>query len=243
LELERSKGILFEAKSITVHYGKIQALKGVSIRVAEGVIVTLIGANGAGKSSTLMAISGLRPLTSGEIWFNGERVDGVRPYKIVKKGITQVPEARRLFPGMTVLENLEMGAYLRRDRSEIKRDLEEVFEDFSVLKERRKQRAGTLSGGEQEMLAIARALMNRPKLLLMDEPTLGLSPLMVSGVSRIIRRIYQKGIRVLLVEQNARMALKLAQYGYVLESGEIAIEGDSEALMHNSDVQRIYLGK
>jgi len=234
---------LFEAKSITVHYGKIQALKGVSIRVAEGVIVTLIGANGAGKSSTLMAISGLRPLTSGEIWFNGERIDGVRPYKIVKKGITQVPEARRLFPGMTVLENLEMGAYLRRDRSEIKRDLEEVFEDFSVLKERRKQRAGTLSGGEQEMLAIARALMNRPKLLLMDEPTLGLSPLMVSGVSRIIRRIYQKGIRVLLVEQNARMALKLAQYGYVLESGEIAIEGDSEALMHNSDVQRIYLGK
>ena len=234
---------MFEAKSITVHYGKIQALKGVSIRVAEGVIVTLIGANGAGKSSTLMAISGLRPLTSGEIWFNGERIDGVRPYKIVKKGITQVPEARRLFPGMTVLENLEMGAYLRRDRSEIKRDLEEVFEDFSVLKERRKQRAGTLSGGEQEMLAIARALMNRPKLLLMDEPTLGLSPLMVSGVSRIIRRIYQKGIRVLLVEQNARMALKLAQYGYVLESGEIAIEGDSEALMHNSDVQRIYLGK
>lgn len=234
---------MFEAKSITVHYGKIQALKGVSIRVAEGVIVTLIGANGAGKSSTLMAISGLRPLTSGEIWFNGERIDGVRPYKIVKKGITQVPEARRLFPGMTVLENLEMGAYLRRDRSEIKRDLEEVFEDFSVLKERRKQRAGTLSGGEQEMLAIARALMNRPKLLLMDEPTLGLSPLMVSGVSRIIRRIYQKGIRVLLVEQNARMALKLAQYGYVLESGKIAIEGESEALMHNSDVQRIYLGK
>ena len=234
---------MFEAKSISVHYGRIQALKGLSIRVAEGAIVTLIGANGAGKSSTLMAISGLRPLTSGGIWFDGERLDGMRPYNIVKKGITQVPEARRLFPGMSVLENMEMGAYLRRDRSEIKKDLEEVFEDFSVLKERRKQRAGTLSGGEQEMLAVARALMNRPKLLLMDEPTLGLSPLMVSAVSRIIRRIFQKGIRVLLVEQNARMALKLAHYGYVPELGEIAIEGNSEALMHNSDVQRIYLGK
>jgi len=234
---------LFEAKSITVHYGKIQALKGISIRVAEGAIVTLIGANGAGKSSTLMAISGLRPLTSGEIWFNGERIDGMPPYKIVKKGIAQVPEARRLFPGMTVLENLEMGAYLRKDRNEIKRDLEEVFKDFPVLKEKRKQRAGTLSGGEQQMLAVARALMTRPKLLLMDEPTVGLSPLMVRGVSRIIRRIYQTGIRVLLVEQNARMALKLAQYGYVLESGKIAIEGDSEALMRNSDVERVYLGK
>ena len=234
---------MFEAKSISVHYGRIQALKGLSIRVAEGAIVTLIGANGAGKSSTLMAISGLRPLSSGEIWFNSERIDGMPPYKIVKKGITQVPEARRLFPGMSVLENMEMGAYLRKDRSEIKKDLEEIFEDFSVLKERRKQRAGTLSGGEQEMLAVARALMNRPKLLLMDEPTLGLSPLMVSAVSRIIRRIFQKGIRVLLVEQNARMALKLAHYGYVLELGEIAIEGNSEALMHNSDVQRIYLGK
>ncbi|MGA2468021.1 MAG: ABC transporter ATP-binding protein [Thermodesulfobacteriota bacterium] len=234
---------MFEAKSITVHYGKIQALKGISIRVAEGAIVTLIGANGAGKSSTLMAISGLRPLTSGEIWFNGERIDGMPPYKIVKKGIAQVPEARRLFPGMTVLENLEMGAYLRKDRNEIKRDLEEVFKDFPVLKEKRKQRAGTLSGGEQQMLAVARALMTRPKLLLMDEPTVGLSPLMVRGVSRIIRRIYQTGIRVLLVEQNARMALKLAQYGYVLESGKIAIEGDSEALMRNSDVERVYLGK
>ena len=235
--------LLFEAKSISVHYGRIQALKDLSIKVAEGAIVTLIGANGAGKSSTLMAISGLRPLTSGEIWFDGERIDGMRPYNIVKKGITQVPEARRLFPGMSVLENMEMGAYLRRDRGEIKKDLEEVFEDFSVLKERRKQRAGTLSGGEQEMLAVARALMNRPKLLLMDEPTLGLSPLMVSAVSRIIRRIFQKGIRVLLVEQNARMALKLAHYGYVLEMGEIAIEGDSETLMHNSEVERIYLGK
>ena len=233
---------MFEAKSISVHYGRIQALKDLSIKVAEGAIVTLIGANGAGKSSTLMAISGLRPLTSGEIWFDGERIDGMRPYNIVKKGITQVPEARRLFPGMSVLENMEMGAYLRRDRGEIKKDLEEVFEDFSVLKERRKQRAGTLSGGEQEMLAVARALMNRPKLLLMDEPTLGLSPLMVSAVSRIIRRIFQKGIRVLLVEQNARMALKLAHYGYVLEMGEIAIEGDSETLMHNSEVERIYLG-
>jgi branched-chain amino acid transport system ATP-binding protein len=234
---------VFEAKSITLHYGKIRALKGVSVKVGEGTIVTLIGANGAGKSSTLMAISGLRRLVSGEIWFNGERIDGLAPHKIVTRGIAQVPEARRVFPDMTVLENLEMGAYLRKDRREMKLNLEEVFRDFPVLVERKTQRAGTLSGGEQQMLAVARALMARPELLLMDEPTLGLSPLMVGAVSRIVRRIHQKGIRVLLVEQNARMALKLAQYGYVLESGEIALEGASETLMGHADVKRAYLGK
>jgi branched-chain amino acid transport system ATP-binding protein len=240
---KRLEIMLLEAKDVKITYGKIEALKRISLVVAEGGIVTIIGANGAGKSSILRGISGLIPLASGEIWFDGGRIDRVPPYKIVKWGIVQVPEGRRLFPDMRILENLEMGAYLRKNRDEIKRDLEEVFEDFSVLRERRKQLAKTLSGGEQQMLAISRALMAKPRLLLMDEPTHGLSPLMVDNIASIIRGIHQKGISVLLVEQNARMALKLAKYGYVLESGKIAMEGESDVLVRNADVVKVYLGK
>ena len=234
--------MLFQISELTVHYQKVAALKGISISLADGDIVTLIGANGAGKSTTLRAISGLTKPSAGEISFEGRRIDGLRPEQIVALGIAHVPEGRRVFPALTVLENLNTGAYLRRDRAAVAADLEKVFHHFPRLKERRSQLAKTLSGGEQQMLAIGRALMARPRLLLLDEPSLGLSPVMVQEISRIIQDINQSGVPVILVEQNAELALRLARYGYVLETGAVALHGQTRMLHENAHVRRAYLG-
>jgi len=234
--------MLLELREIRVHFGRVEALKGISLGVEQGKIASLVGANGAGKSTTLRAICGLKPPTSGEIWFEGERIDGMPARKIVERGITLVPEGRRIFPQMMVLENLQMGAYLRKDRKGVSRDLEEVFDSFPILKARRKQRAGSLSGGEQQMLAIGRALMAKPRLLLMDEPTLGLSPLMCNEIAKTIARINQSGTTVLLVEQNVRLAFAVAQKGYVLEIGSIVLEGDTKDLVNSEHVRKAYLG-
>lgn len=234
--------MLLNIKDISVHYHKVAAVKNISIEVGEGEIVTLIGANGAGKSTTLRAISGLKHPTTGEIWFDGQRIDRLAPEKINKVGIAQVPEGRRVFPEMTVLENLEMGAFLRKDAAGMRRDLEGVFGHFPVLRERRKQSAGTLSGGEQQMLAMGRALMSSPKLLLMDEPSLGLSPILCQEIAKIIKDVHKEGRTIVLVEQNARLALALAQKGYVLETGRIVLEGDAEDLRENEEVKKTYLG-
>ena len=234
--------MLLDVKDITIHYHKVAAVRNVSIEVEEGGVVTLIGANGAGKTTTLRAISGLKHPTTGEIWFEGQRIDRLVPEKINRLGIAQVPEGRRLFPQMTVLENLLMGAFLRGDVDEINRDLEGVLGHFPILKERRKQAAGTLSGGEQQMLAMGRALMSNPKLLLLDEPSLGLSPLMCAEIARIIKDIHDEGRTIVLVEQNARLALALAQKGYVLETGNIVLKGDAKDLRENEQVKKAYLG-
>jgi len=234
--------MLLEIKDATVHYNKVAALKDVSISVAENSVVTIIGANGAGKSTTLRSISGLVRPTSGEIWFDGQRIDGMPAEKIVARGIAQVPEGRRVFPDLTVQENLNTGAFLRKDRTAIARDLDQVFEHFPRLKERRRQRAKTLSGGEQQMLAIGRALMSSPKLLLLDEPSMGLSPIMVQEIGRIVAEINRRGVPVVLVEQNAELALRLAEYAYVLETGNVALHGIAEELHENEHVRRAYLG-
>ena len=234
--------MLLALKDVWIHYRKVAAVRGISISVEEGEIVTLIGANGAGKSTTLRTISGLKRVTSGEIEFAGERIDRVAPEKVTKMGIAHVPEGRHVFPYMSVVENLEMGAYLRKDKAAIERGYEEVFEHFPRLKERRKQQAGTLSGGEQQMLAMGRALMTDPKLLLMDEPSLGLSPILCREIAKIIRDLHQAGRTIVLVEQNARLALALAQKGYVMETGKIALEGPAEDLRENDEVKHTYLG-
>ncbi len=234
--------MLLEVKDINVHYQKVQAVTDISIQIDEGQIVTLIGANGAGKSTTLRTISGLKRATSGSVWFDGERIDQLAPEKIVRMGIAHVPEGRQVFPDLSVNENLLSGAYLRKDREGIARDLDEVHEHFPILKERRNQRAKTLSGGEQQMVAIGRALMSNPRLILMDEPSLGLSPVLVQEVAKIIRDINKKGVPVIIVEQNAELALNLASYGYVLETGRIAIEGKAEDLHENEHVRHAYLG-
>ncbi len=234
--------MLLEVKDINVHYQKVQAVTDISIQIDEGQIVTLIGANGAGKSTTLRTISGLKRATSGGIWFDGERIDQLAPEKIVRMGIAHVPEGRQVFPDLSVNENLQSGAYLRKDREGIARDLEEVHEHFPILKERRNQRAKTLSGGEQQMVAIGRALMSNPRLILMDEPSLGLSPVLVQEVAKIIREINKKGVPVILVEQNAELALNLADYGYVLETGRITVEGKAKYLHETEHVRRAYLG-
>ncbi len=234
--------MLLEVKDINVHYQKVQAVTDISIQIDEGQIVTLIGANGAGKSTTLRTISGLKRATSGGVWFDGERIDQLAPEKIVRMGIAHVPEGRQVFPDLSVNENLLSGAYLRKDREGIARDLEEVHEHFPILKERRNQRAKTLSGGEQQMVAIGRALMSNPRLILMDEPSLGLAPVMVQEVAKIIRDINRKGVPVILVEQNAELALNLASYGYVLETGRITIEGKAKDLHENEHVRHAYLG-
>ena len=234
--------MLLEVKDINVHYQKVQAVTNISIQIDEGQIVTLIGANGAGKSTTLRTISGLKRATSGGIWFDGEPIDQLAPEQIVRMGIAHVPEGRQLFPDLSVNENLLSGAYLRKDRERIARDLEEVHEHFPILKERRDQKAKTLSGGEKQMVAIGRALMSSPRLILMDEPSLGLSPVLVQEVAKIIREINIKGVPVILVEQNAELALNLADYGYVLETGRITLEGKAKDLHENEHVRRAYLG-
>jgi branched-chain amino acid transport system ATP-binding protein len=230
---------------VDVHafYGNIQALKGVTLEISTGEIVTLIGANGAGKTTTLMSICGIVPLRKGEIFFQGEPIHGMEPNRIVAKGISQVPEGRRIFPHLSVVENLDMGAFLRMDKAGLKQDLAYVFELFPILEERRHQAGGTLSGGEQQMLAISRALMARPSLLLLDEPSLGLAPLVVRRIFEIIRKINQEsGTTIFLVEQNANQALKVAHRGYVMENGRITLSDSAQNLLADQEVRKAYLG-
>lgn len=234
--------MMLEVENLNVHYGAIHALKGVSFHLEEGEIVALIGANGAGKSTTLNTISRLNKPTAGDIRYRGESIVETPPQDIVTKGIIQVPEGRRIFPKMSVVENLEMGAYIFSDRQRIDADIEMVFGKFPRLRERRKQLGGTLSGGEQQMLAIARGLMARPQLLLLDEPSMGLAPIIVEQIFDIIREINQQGTSILLVEQNAQMALSIADRGYVFETGKIVLEGDAGDLLEDPMVKEAYLG-
>jgi branched-chain amino acid transport system ATP-binding protein len=233
---------LLELEDVHTFYGSIEALKGVSLEVNEGEVVTLIGANGAGKSTTLRSINGLNTPKQGRIVFRGKNITRRGPHDIVEMGISQSPEGRRLFPHMSVLENLEMGAFQRKDRAGIREDLERVYTLFERLEERKNQRAGTLSGGEQQMCAIGRALMARPTLLMLDEPSMGLAPIFVEKIFEIIREINEQGTTILLVEQNALMALDAAQRGYVMETGRIAIHDEAKALRENEQVQKAYLG-
>jgi len=233
---------MLEVENLNVHYGAIHALKGVSFHLEEGEIVALIGANGAGKSTTLNTISRLNKPTSGDIRYRGASIVETPPQDIVTRGIVQVPEGRRIFPKMSVVENLEMGAYIFSDRQQIEADIEMVFGKFPRLRERRKQLGGTLSGGEQQMLAIARGLMARPQLLLLDEPSMGLAPIIVEQIFDIIREINQQGTSILLVEQNAQMALSIADRGYVFETGKIVLEGDAGDLLEDPMVKEAYLG-
>jgi branched-chain amino acid transport system ATP-binding protein len=234
--------MLLKLDNVKTYYGNIRALKGISLEVNEGEIVCLIGGNGAGKSTTLMTISGVLTPEEGEVLYQDRTIAGVRPDHIVQMGICQVPEGRMIFPLLTVTENLDLGAYLRKDRDGIKEDFERVFELFPVLRERAKQAGGTLSGGEQQMLAIGRALMARPKLLLLDEPSLGLAPILVDTIFDIIRQINEQGTTILLVEQNAQLALQFSHRGYVIETGEIALADTSAELLKNEQVKKAYLG-
>lgn len=231
---------MLKIEDLKVSYGGIEAVKGITLEVPEGQIVTLIGANGAGKSTTLRAIAGLTKPVSGHIYLQGENINSLSPDRIVPKGITLVPEGRRVFPDMSVLENLKIGAYLRHD--DLDEDLRWVYDLFPRLKERTWQAAGTLSGGEQQMLAVGRALMSRPKIIMMDEPSLGLAPLIVKGIFDIIKEINRQGVTVLLIEQNANMALKIADLGYVLETGWITLSGPGRELLRNEAVKQAYLG-
>jgi branched-chain amino acid transport system ATP-binding protein len=237
-----STSALLEVNNLSVHYGKALALDRVSLRVDAGEIVSIVGANGAGKTTAIRTISGLKQPSSGEIWFNGKRIDKMPAYDVMRLGIVQVPAGRQIFQTMSVLDNLKVGAHRRRDRDGIKRDLEMVYEHFPILRDKKHQAGGELSGGQQQMLAVGRALMAAPKLLLMDEPSIGLSPILVAEVGRIIREINGRGISILLVEQNARMALRLASRAYILEIGRIALQGDCEDLIDNDEVRRCYLG-
>lgn len=230
-------------KDLDVHYGAICAIKKIHLEVREGEIVTILGSNGAGKTTTLKTISGLLKPSAGSIHFQGQRIDGLPAYELVAKGIAQSPEGRMVFPQLTVMENLEMGAYLRRDKAGIEKDLQHVFHIFPRLKERLKQMAGTLSGGEQQMLAIGRALMAKPKLLLLDEPSLGIAPLLVKSIFEAIKEINREGMTILLVEQNAFAALKVAHRGYVLETGSLTLEGPADELLRNEDIRKAYLGE
>ncbi|HHZ16271.1 MAG TPA: ABC transporter ATP-binding protein [Clostridia bacterium] len=233
---------MLEIKNLNVYYGVIHALKDISLTVNEGEIVTLIGANGAGKTTTLRTISGLNKTTGGEILLEGKAITYLSAPERVKLGISQVPEGRRIFPEMTVFENLELGAYLRKDKNNIKKDLENVYQRFPILAERRRQTAGTLSGGEQQMLVMGRALMSRPRILLLDEPSMGLAPLLVREIFSIIKDINEAGTTILLVEQNASMALSIAHRAYVLETGSIVMSGTGEELARSNEIQKAYLG-
>ncbi len=234
---------MLKIRNIQTFYGKIQALKDISMDVEQGEIITLIGANGAGKSTTLMTLCGITPPTQGEIFFQGENITGMAPDKIVSLGISQVPEGRRIFPYLTVMENLDMGTFLRKDKDQMKNDLDYIFELFPILAQRKSQPGGTLSGGEQQMLAISRAIMSRPKLLLLDEPSLGLAPIVTKQIFDIIRKINQENkTTIFLVEQNANLALQVADRGYVMETGAITMTDTGENLLANEDVKKAYLG-
>jgi branched-chain amino acid transport system ATP-binding protein len=235
-------GMLFEIKNLSVYYGKAKALEDISLDVQKGEVVAIVGANGAGKTTLINTISGLKKSNSGEIWFQDKRIDRLAPHEVVKIGISQIPAERMIIAPMTVLDNLKMGSILRKDKRNVVRDLDSMFEHFPILKERKSQLGGQLSGGQQQMLAVARALMSNPKLLLMDEPSNGLSPILVQEVGNIIRDINKRGISILLVEQNARLALKLSNRAYVLELGRIILKGDSKELVDDDRVKKSYLG-
>ena len=233
---------MLEVKNLSVHYGMIQAVRNVDFTVNEGEIVSLIGANGAGKSTILKTLSGLIHPSEGEIIYLGENIASTSAKKIVEKGLVQVPEGRHVFPGLTVKENLELGAFLRKDKEEIQKDMEAVFERFPILKERKDQDAQTLSGGEQQMLAMGRALMSRPKLLLLDEPSMGLAPIFIREIFKIIQEIQKTGATVLLIEQNAKMALSISNRAYVLETGSVVLSGTGQELLESDEIQKAYLG-
>lgn len=233
---------MLEVKNLSVHYGMIQAVRNVDFTVNEGEIVSLIGANGAGKSTILKTLSGLIHPSEGEIVYLGENIASTSAKKIVEKGLVQVPEGRHVFPGLTVKENLELGAFLRKDKEEIQKDMETVFERFPILKERKDQDAQTLSGGEQQMLAMGRALMSRPKLLLLDEPSMGLAPIFIREIFKIIQEIQKTGTTVLLIEQNAKMALSISNRAYVLETGSVVLSGTGQELLESDEIQKAYLG-
>jgi len=234
---------MLQIKGLKVAYGGIQAVKGVDLEVREGELVTLIGANGAGKTTTMKAITGLKGWSGGDIIYRGQSIKGVPPYELLKRGLAMVPEGRGIFSRMTILENMQMGAYLRNDTAEIQKDVERMFGFFPRLKERAAQLAGTLSGGEQQMLAMARAIISRPKLLLLDEPSMGLSPIMVEKIFEVVREISKEGLTVLLVEQNARLALKAAARGYVMDSGLVIMSGDAKDMLDDPKVRAAYLGE
>lgn len=234
---------MLEVKDLKVAYGRVRAVKGISFSVDQGQVVTLIGTNGAGKTTTLRTLSGLLPVESGEIWFDGRRIDGVPAHEIVRRGVAQSPEGRRIFPRLSVEENLRLGAFTRRDRAGIQRDLNRVYDLFDVLASRRNQAAGLFSGGEQQMLAIGRAMMSGPKLLMLDEPSMGLSPIMMQRIMTTIAELKSEGVTILLVEQNAQAALSLADYGYVLEVGRIVLHDTGVNLLTNENVRKAYLGE
>jgi branched-chain amino acid transport system ATP-binding protein len=234
---------MLKIKGLQVNYGGIQAVKGVDMEVAQGELVTLIGANGAGKTTTMKAITGLKAYAAGDIEYMGESIKGMQPHDLLKRGLAMVPEGRGIFARMSILENMQMGAYLRNDNDGIEKDVERMFGYFPRLKERAKQLAGTLSGGEQQMLAMARAIISRPKLLLLDEPSMGLSPIMVEKIFEVVRDISKEGLTVLLVEQNARLALQAANRGYVMDSGMVTMSGDAKQMLDDPKVRAAYLGE
>ena len=234
---------MLEVKDLHVAYGRVRAVKGISFAVDEGQVVTLVGTNGAGKTTTLKTISGLLQPESGEIWFDGKRIDGTPAHEVVTRGLAHSPEGRRIFPRLTVEENLMLGAFARKDRAGVSKDMNRAFDLFPILRERRAQPAGTFSGGEQQMLAIGRAMMSRPKLLMLDEPSMGLSPLMMQRIMSTIKELQAEGVTILLVEQNAQAALSLADHGYVLEVGKIVLDGTGRALLTDENVRKAYLGE
>ncbi|MXN74492.1 ATP-binding cassette domain-containing protein [Burkholderia sp. 4701] len=234
---------MLKIKGLQVNYGGIQAVKGVDLEVRQGELVTLIGANGAGKTTTMKAITGLKPYSAGDIEYDGKSIKGVPSHELLKRGLAMVPEGRGIFARMSIVENMQMGAYLRNDKEQIKKDVERMFGFFPRLKERATQLAGTLSGGEQQMLAMARAILSKPKLLLLDEPSMGLSPIMVEKIFEVVRTISKEGITVLLVEQNARLALQAADRGYVMDSGTVTMEGDAKQMLDDPKVRAAYLGE